>query len=33
MTDVLTQSYTHGTSDVPLIGETIGEHFLSLIHI
>ena len=27
MTDVLTQSYTHGTSDVPLIGETIGEHF------
>ena len=23
----LTQSYVHGTSDVPLIGETIGAHF------
>src|SRR5262249_55879574 len=23
----LTQSYVHGTSDVPLIGETIGIHF------
>ncbi len=26
-TDALTQSYTHGTSDVPLIGDTIGQHF------
>jgi len=23
----LTRSYVHGTSDIPLIGETIGEHF------
>ena len=26
-TDALTQSYAHGTSEVPLIGDTIGQHF------